>query len=176
MSLLGTVPLDEVTPARLWAQLPPAVRQEAATSLYAQAGEGAPARHAAHAAIARTLRFREASVRKLPADKKAGYLAKMTHIDEILAAGLLQALHLDRRVPLLGAFLDALGIAHENGLIQEDDVKPDAEKIGPAAAQLAKQYPAEDVSLYLNTLIAQDPETWGALKDVPEAQTPAPQV
>jgi len=71
---------------------------------------------------------------------------------------------------MMGAFLDALDIAHENGLIQQEDVKPDAEKIAPAAAQIAKQFPAEDVRIYLNTLLCQDPETWGALKDVPQTQ------
>ena len=37
-----------------------------------------------------------------------------------------------------------------------------------AAASLAEQFPAEDVSLYLNTLLSQDPETWGALAHVPQ--------
>ena len=68
----------------------------------------------------------------------------------------------------MGTFLDALGITHENGLIKDDDVKPDPLKIGPAAAQIAQQFPAEHVSLYLNTLLCQDPETWGALEALPQ--------
>ena len=43
---------------------------------------------------------------------------------------------------------------------------PDAGKLAPAAAQLGEQFPAEDVSLYLNTLLCQDPETWGGLKEI----------
>jgi hypothetical protein len=65
---------------------------------------------------------------------------------------------------MMAAFLDALGIAHENGLIQEENVKPDPEKIAPAVAQIEQQFPANDVRLYLNTLLSQDPETWGALE------------
>ena len=63
---------------------------------------------------------------------------------------------------MMGAFLDALGIEHENGLIEDD-----ARQAGPGedwpgrGAAIAEQYPAEDVSLYLNTLLCQDPETWG---------------
>jgi hypothetical protein len=68
----------------------------------------------------------------------------------------------------MGAFLDHLGIAHEQGLIKEEEVKPDAAKVGPAAAGIASSFPADDVSLYLNTLLCQDPETWGGLQDVPE--------
>jgi hypothetical protein len=69
---------------------------------------------------------------------------------------------------MMGAFLDALGIAHENGLINEENVTPDDAKVAPAAAAIAAQFPAEQVSLYLNTLLCQDPETWKALADVPE--------
>jgi hypothetical protein len=40
-----------------------------------------------------------------------------------------------------------------------------------AAAAIGEKFPAADVSLYLNTLLCQDPGTWGALADVlkPEA-------
>ena len=58
----------------------------------------------------------------------------------------------------------------DNGLIEEDHVAPDSAKVGPAAAQIARRFPAADVSLYLNTLLYQDPETWSALRGVPELQ------
>jgi hypothetical protein len=69
---------------------------------------------------------------------------------------------------MMGAFLDALGIKHEEGLIQEDEVQPDPARVAPAAAHLAEQFPAEHVSLYLNTLLCQDPDTWGALQGLPQ--------
>jgi len=66
----------------------------------------------------------------------------------------------------MGAFLDLLGIAHENGLINEENVtKPDAEKLKKAAAELSGQFPKEDVTLYFSTLVSQDPDTWGSLAD-----------
>ena len=72
---------------------------------------------------------------------------------------------------MMGSFLDALGIAHEEGLISAEEVEPQtAEKLREAAGAIAKLYPAEDVSLYLSTLVWQDPETWGALADVPETR------
>ena len=76
--------------------------------------------------------------------------------------------HLADQRAMMGRFLDALGVAHENGVIQEDDVKPDPAKMAPAAARIAQEFPADDVRLYLNTLLCQDPETWGALKDLPQ--------
>ena len=42
-------------------------------------------------------------------------------------------------------------------------MKPATEKVAPAVAQIAGQFPRDDVTLYLNTLLCQDPDTW---KDV----------
>ena len=103
-------------------------------------------------------------------DRKARHLATVPNVPDTLAARALIVYHLAEQRPMMGAFLDALGIAHENGLIQQDDVKPDRAKLASAAAALAANYPARDVALYLNTLLCQDPETWGGLRDLPEAQ------
>ena len=43
-----------------------------------------------------------------------------------------------------------------------------------AGMTIAATYPADDVALYLSTLLWQDPETWGALADAPQRQQPAP--
>jgi len=50
-----------------------------------------------------------------------------------------------------------------NGLIQDDTVKPEPEKVAAAVETIAGQFPRENVTLYLDTLLCQDPETWGAL-------------
>ena len=49
--------------------------------------------------------------------------------------------------------------------IQEEHVTPDQAKIGPAAAAIVKAYPAVGVSIYLNTLLFQDPHTWEPCRD-----------
>jgi len=94
----------------------------------------------------------------------------MSSIPEQVAARALIAYHLETQRSMMGAFLDALGIAHENGVIQEDEVKPDATKLGAGVDAIEKAYPVGDVSLYLNVLLCQDPETWGALRPIVEAK------
>ena len=70
---------------------------------------------------------------------------------------------------MMGAFLDALGIAHEDGLISaEDTPPPDAAKCASASKTLAEKFPADRVALYLNTLLTQDPDTWAALDGLPQ--------
>ena len=116
--------------------------------------------------IAQQKKFRPKTVISLDLDRKARHLASLAALPDTIAARALIVYHLAEQRPMMGAFLDALGIAHENGLIQQEDVKPDASKIPAAAAQIAKAYPPDDVRLYLNTLLCQDPETWGALEGI----------
>ena len=70
---------------------------------------------------------------------------------------------------MMGQFLDALGIKHEEGLITEDEMTPpDAERLSAAARTLDESHSAEDVSLYFSTLLWQDPDTWASLSELPE--------
>jgi hypothetical protein len=70
---------------------------------------------------------------------------------------------------MMGQFLDALGIKHEEGLITEDEMEPpSADRLDAASRALAGSYSADDVALYFFTLLWQDPETWAGLSDLPE--------
>ncbi len=120
-------------------------------------------------ALATHMKFRPRSVIGLAPDKRAKYLAQLPTISDSIAARALVNYHLERQRAMMSAFLDLLGIPHENGLIAEENVaKPDAAKVQKAAKDLATQFPPDEVSLYLATLVSQDPETWDALIDVAE--------
>jgi hypothetical protein len=162
------MPLADLTPARLWQRLDLDTRVLAARAFYEEPGEDRSLHKGVDAAIARTLRFREASVRKLPIDKKAGYLARVVHPDDLLASALLQAFHLAHRRALLGAFLDALAIPHRDGTIDpEAKLEPQpAAALAPAVDKLAAAFPAAEVDLYLASLLAVDRENWLALHEV----------
>jgi hypothetical protein len=90
--------------------------------------------------------------------------------EEVVAAALLVALHLGERRSMLVAFLDAAGLAHEDGILREEDgaappLGEDAARAGVRA--LAAAYPREQVVTYLNTLWLQDPERWRVLEHAP---------
>ncbi len=156
---------ENLTPSRMWRQMSPEQRQRAARAFWSDE-EAADDQMQAALLIAQQKKFRPKTVVGLDVDRKAKHLASIASLPEALAARALVVYHLADQRPMMGAFLDALGIAHDNGLIKDDSAKPDAAKIAAAAAQIAKQFPAEDVRLYLTTLLCQDPETWGALRDV----------
>jgi hypothetical protein len=156
-----------LTAARLWKHMTPAQRLTAADAFWSDE-QATDDQVQAVMLIAQQKKFRPKSVIALDLGRKARHLASIVNLPEALAARVLIVYHLAAQRPMMAAFLDALGIAHENGLIQEDSVVPDVARLGPAVAEIARQFRPEDVSLYLNTLLCQDPGTWGALADVPE--------
>jgi hypothetical protein len=165
---------DIPRPSQLWKQLSPERRQRAAEAFWKDDNASMEQTEAV-LAIAHRIKFRVASVLKMPREKKARQLSALPAISEIVAARLLVAYHLDQQRPMMAAFLDALGIQHEDGLIADEDLAPPPrEALQSAAATLGAQYPAEDVALYLSTLIWQDPDTWGALSEFPESRVGVP--
>ena len=160
---------ENLTPSRMWRQMSPEQRQRAARAFWSDE-EATDDQVQAAMLIAQQKKFRPKTVIGLDVERKAKHLASIVALPESLAARALVTYHLADQRPMMGAFLDALGIAHDNGLIKDDSAKPDASQIAAAAAQIAKQFPAQDVRLYLTTLLCQDPQTWGALSEVPEAK------
>jgi hypothetical protein len=155
-------------PSRIWRRLP-AERREAAAEIFWSDEQSAEQQVEACAQIATHMKFRAKTVLGLPKDRKAKYLVRLPNVSDTVAARALVSYHLERQRPMMGAFLDALGVAHEDGLIKEDTLaKPESDKLRAAAAAVADGYPAEDVALYFSTLVSQDPETWGELAELPQ--------
>ena len=161
---------SEFRPSRLWKRLP-AERRLSAAQLFWMDDQSEEQQIEAVAAIAAHMKFRTKSVLGLPVEKRSKYLATLPAISDSIAARALVNYHLAEQRPMMSAFLDSLGIAHEDGLINDESVsKPEPAKVRSAAAELVSKFPPEDVSLYLATLVSQDPETWGDLAEAPEAR------
>ncbi|HUE89250.1 MAG TPA: hypothetical protein VMO26_24495 [Vicinamibacterales bacterium] len=155
---------DEMRPAKLWRTLPLDARLAAATAFWSDDQAGLEQAEGV-ALIAQQIKFRPKSILALPVEKKARHLAALGQVSDLLAARLLVSYHLHHQRPMMGRFLDALGIAHEEGLITEESpAAPAPEKLDEAAKTLAAEFPAADVSRYFWTLLWQDPETWRGLQ------------
>jgi hypothetical protein len=155
--------LSNYRPSKLFRRMPMERRLDAA-DLFWNDEHSAEQQMEAVSSIATHMKFRPRSILSLTPEKRARYLAQLPNVSDAIAARALVNYHLERQRPMMGAFLDLIGIAHENGLISEENVpKPDAGKVKQAAQDLGAKFPAEDVALYLATLVSQDPETWDAL-------------
>jgi hypothetical protein len=159
---------DIPRPSQLWKRLS-AERKMLAADAFWQDDNAAAEQAEATVMIAQRIKFRTRSVQTLPREKKARHLVNLGAVSEMVAARLLVAYHLHHQRAMMAAFLDALGISHDDGLIADEEVQPpSAEKLREAARAIGASHPAEDVSLYLSTLMWQDPETWAGLTELPE--------
>ena len=156
--------VEQITRAsQLWKLMTEGQRRQAAEAFWAEGEAGAE--HAEVVGLlSRRLNFRVKSVLALPLEKKAKYTAGLAAVSDGVAGRLLVTFHLARQRPMMGAFLDALGIGHDDGLIA-DDAAPtlDGEKLPEAVKVIREQFPPEDVDLYLHTLRLQDHQTWGGV-------------
>ncbi len=155
--------IDIARPSRLWRDMTDSQKTAASEAFWAD--EGSVAEQAeVMGLIARQLKFRPKSVIALPVEKKVRLTSRMGAMSDAVAGRLLVAYHLGTQRLMMSAFLDALGIKHGDGLIDEDETPaPTPEQIDKAAAVLVAKFPADDVRLYFQTLLLQDPDTWGRL-------------
>jgi hypothetical protein len=158
-------PKPEVASAgQLWRHVPIGQRLDAARAFWSD--RNAATQHAeAVAEMARLLRFRPKSMHALPVEKKVHHLASLARLSDSVAGQVLVIYHLATKRPMMRAFLDALGIAHEDGVIAAPaELKaPDPKRLEAAVKGLRDAFLAEDVHLYLSTLLVQDAMVWGGL-------------
>jgi hypothetical protein len=154
-------------PAQLWRELPVEKRLALADAFWRdeRSQEIHAPRVEAIVLIARRLNFRGKSVQALPTEKRARYLAQMPEVGDVIATHALIAYHFRDQRELMSAFLDAVGIPHENGLITAEDVAaPDRARVTAAIAKVRETFPVDDLEVYLRTLLAVDGETWKELE------------
>jgi hypothetical protein len=109
------------------------------------------ARATATVQLARALHFRDETIRKMPAAKKADLLATRVaspELEQVFEMALMQY-HTHEKNDLLAAFLDFWHVPHENGSIETDEyATPTPDQVRDAVRTLT-QFPKRDVALYL---------------------------
>src|SRR5262245_30082614 len=137
-------PTEEMRPSKMWRTLPTDVRVSACQAFWSDE-QAALEQAEAVALISGHLTFRPKSGIALSTETKPRHLASLARVSDLLAARLLVAYHLAHQRPMMGAFLDALGIAHDQGLIRDESPKaPEAEALDRAVQTLTASYPKAD--------------------------------
>lgn len=102
--------------------------------------------------VAKLLRFRPQSIRKLPFETRAkkGRQWLESQKSPELAYELLGSYLVRTKKEIVTEFLDATGVPHEEGMIEDVEVsRPDGAKIGEALSALDAKHDPEDVTTYL---------------------------
>lgn len=156
--------LWQTTSNRLWKTLSPEEKNLAAAEMVK---DPTPLiRASVTAVVADARKMRPIAARKLPPEVQARIVATVRDPGEVLASSLLVALHLGPRKPMLVAFLDALGLPHEDGVLKDESTTPiNLEDLKKACAALSSEPPSA-VRIYLNTLWLQDPDRWAQAREV----------
>jgi len=102
------------------------------------------------AQLSKSLHFRDETIRKMSAEKKAELLASRAaapEFEQTLETALMQY-HTHEANEMMAAFLDRWGVPHVNGSIESDDYKtPNADAVRSAVKEL--QFDRRAVALYL---------------------------
>jgi hypothetical protein len=123
--------------------------------------------------LAKRLNFRPKSVIGLSVERRAKHLGQVPDVSDAVATRGLIAYHFAAMRPLMAAFLDALGINHDNGLITDEDLAaPDRDRLAQALASVRATFGTDDVDLYVKTLAALDGDTWRNLEGLTNPAAP----
>jgi hypothetical protein len=120
------------------------------------------------AAVAEARKVRPIFLERQPkVQRHATMLATLTRPAlEMVTASLIRAWLLKKHVTLLCDFLDALGIQHKEGVVDELPDKMDVEKLKSAVDTLLGKYPQEVVAVYLNAFTDMNEVDWPSLKEM----------
>ena len=102
--------------------------------------------------VAKLLKFRPQAIKKVPIAKRAklarGWIEQRHNAE--LCYEFFGSYLVNNKRELVTGFLDATGVPHDQGMIEDiDRVKPDPAKLDGAVKALDEKFGADDVTLYL---------------------------
>jgi hypothetical protein len=83
---------------------------------------------------------------------------------ELVSANLLREWLMKQKVPMLAAFLDALGIPHKDGAVDDLPASVEDAKLAAAVEMLLAKFPAEEAAVYLNAFYTMNEIQWPNLE------------
>ena len=144
-------------------------RRLAAAKAFWESSEQKGAQRQVEQVLAQRLHARTVFLKKLPAEKKAGYLARDMATTPYLWDAAMISYHFAAHRPMLTDFLNALGIPNKDGHYESSDKDvhpPTAEALDRAVKTLLDKYDRTDVLVYLAAAVTQDEEFWANLKPI----------
>ncbi len=132
-----------------------------------------PGYRATMAAVAEAKRVRPIFLERQPrAERHASMVSALSKPNlETAAAALIRAWLVQKQTPMLIAFLDALAIKHEKGVVEDLPSAVEDAKLRAAVETLLGKFPHETVAVYLNAFNDMNAAGWPNLKTLLENDT-----
>ena len=153
-------------PLAVWDLMTDDEKKLAAAALWANADR--ESRMVIEMALAKEMKFRPQSVRKLSAERVTPRLVRLaSELPETVHFQFLFHLHMAERKAIMVEYLDAVGLPHNDGVLDlpEDGEAPTKEAAEEPARVLAKKHGREAL-VYLGTLAVADATFWEGMLDV----------
>ena len=123
-------------------------------------------------AVAEARKVRPVFLERQPrSERHAAMLHTLTRPSmEMIAGNLIRAWLVKKQKAMLGDFLDALGIAHNEGVVEDLPASIDDAKLRAAVDALLAKYPPEPVAVYLQAFNEMNQANWPNLKTLLETE------
>jgi len=155
-------------PLAVWELMTEEEKKASAAALWTNADR--ESRMAVEMLVAKEMKFRPQSVRKLSAERVAPRLARIAEtLPETVFFQFLFHLHMDQRREIMVTYLDAVGLPHKDGVLDlpEDAEAPTADAtVSPAKDLIADK--GREALVYLATLAVADEAFWSTMLPVLE--------
>jgi hypothetical protein len=166
----------EIALKELWMTLTPAEIEDACLAFWEGAGSfSLDAQPRVVKALAEALRFRESFLKRLTFLEKARHLRRLVdtptlqHLcDEVLRAWLVA-----RKNPMLVCFVEAQGLQHSGGIIDDTVNSPTPEVLRKGIRAVRDHFPARDVALYMGVMLVSAGDFWTGLADIVAVEIPS---
>jgi hypothetical protein len=160
--------VEDRGPLAVWDLMTDDEKRLAATALWTNADR--ESRLVIEMALAKEMKFRPQSVHRLSAERVTPRLVRLA--EELPEAALFQFLfhlHMTERRELMVEYLDAVGLPHNDGVLDLPDEAeaPTAEVAAGPARELASKH-GHEALVYLATLAVADADFWEAMLPVLE--------
>ena len=119
-------------------------------------------------AVAESRKLRPAFFERRPrATRHAEMIASLSKPRlELIAANLLREWLMKEKKPMLGDFLDKLGVAHKEGAVDNLPEKVEDANLKGAIDWILTKYPPEEVAVYLNAFYTMNDVRWPNLEAI----------
>ncbi len=165
----------EIVSKELWLALTPAEKEDACLAFWEGAGSfSRDAQPRVLKALAEALHFRESFLKRVNPLVKARHLRRLVDTptlqhfcDEVLRSWLVA-----RKAPMLICFVEAQGLQHAGGIIDDTANSSDAEVLRKGVRAVRDQFPARDVALYMGVMLGSAGDFWTGLADIVAVEIP----
>ncbi len=166
-------PEEEWSLRRLWRALPPEWKLRGMEAALTAGREGSPElRRALVDELARVGGFRPQSLSAMSPGEVARWAARMSGRALPVPELFFRAALVQGFAPILSAYLDSLGIPHENGVVRGDPPPPSPHQAREAADELFRRFDGDDVAAYLVALVCLQSELAPGLTSLLRGRVP----